>query len=308
MVDNEDKRTQLPQSFSLDDFVYERLLSNNANRKVIFVLGRCFNLPAIVILEKIAFTEEQFSGTDDKSTILKNSSLEKIMENDIYQNNFCRVDSDLNKLKATIIYPATEKHISKYTEQKIYVLKETPELYKSVTLPCLEKEQFNCDWVYNILEHRQEVDRIVIEDLSPDVGFMLLPDLKWDGVTDETMYVTAIIMNRSIKSIRDLRESHLPLLENIKSKCLAAIKDKYGVNSNEVRAYFHYQPSYYHLHVHFNYLKYDAPGIFCDKAHLLDTVIDNIKMVPNYYEKATLSFTVRENDKLYDAYKSIAEE
>jgi m7GpppX diphosphatase len=137
---------------------------------------------------------------------------------------------------------------------------------------------------------------------------MLLPDLKWDGVTAETMYVTAIVMNRRIKSIRDLRQSHLPLLENIKIQCLAAIKEKYGVNSNEVRAYFHYQPSYYHLHVHFNYLKYDAPGIFCDKAHLLDTVINNIKMVPNYYEKATLSFTVRENDKLYNAYMAIAEE
>lgn len=137
---------------------------------------------------------------------------------------------------------------------------------------------------------------------------MLLPDLKWDGVTTETMYVTAIVMNRNIKSIRDLRESHLPLLENIKTKCFKAIKDKFGVDSSEIRAYFHYQPSYYHLHIHFNYLRYDAPGIFCDKAHLLNSVIDNIKLMPNYYERATLSFVARENDKLYHAYQPVLNE
>ena len=53
------------------------------------------------------------------------------------------------------------------------------------------------------------------------------------------------------------------------------IKEKYGVPSKEIRAYFHYYPSYYHLHVHFNHVKYDVGGIHVGKAHLLSEVIDN---------------------------------
>lgn len=207
-------------------------------------------------------------------------------------------------MKATIVYPATEKHINKYLEQDFFVIRETPENYEKITLPFLEKEQFSVDWVYNVLDHKTEQDRIIIEDRDTVSGFMLLPDLKWDGLTRETLYCSAIVMDRTIKSIRDLRESHLPLLENIQEKSLKAIEEKFGIPPTQIRAYFHYQPSYYHLHVHFNYLKYDAPGIFCDKAHLLDAVIDNIKLMPNYYQKATLNFVARANDKLYAAYKN----
>ena len=184
------------------------------------------------------------------------------------------------------------------------MIRETPESYEKITLPFLEKEQFSVDWVYNVLEHKTEQDRIIIEDSDAVNGFMLLPDLKWDGLTRETLYCSAIVMDRTIKSIRDLRESHLPLLENIREKSLKAIEEKYDIPPSQIRAYFHYQPSYYHLHVHFNYLKYDAPGILCDKAHLLDAVIDNIKLMPNYYQKATLNFVARANDKLYAAYKN----
>jgi m7GpppX diphosphatase len=206
-------------------------------------------------------------------------------------------------LKASTIFPATEKHIIKYSEQDLFVLKETPELYEKITLKYIHNEQFPLDWLYNVLDHKKEQDRIIIEDLDPVNGFMFLPDLKWDGINKETLYCSAIVIDRTIKSIRDLREQHLPLLENIRSKCLKAIEEKFSIPPSQIRAYFHYQPSYYHLHVHFNYLKYDAPGIFCDKAHLLDTVIDNIKMMPNYYQKATLNFVARANDKLYKAFK-----
>ncbi|KAG5677637.1 hypothetical protein PVAND_007378 [Polypedilum vanderplanki] len=290
------------KEFDWDHFKYERILSNNSSRKVVFILGSCFEMPAIVILEKISFTQEQFTTENDKENFIRNSKLEKIFKNDIYENNYCIVDANLNKMKTTIIFPATEKHINKYTEQECFTFQETPELYEKITLPHITSEKFTVDWVYNVLEHKKEKDRIIIEDLDSEIGFMLLPDLKWDGETKETLYVTAIIMNRNIKSIRELRQKHLPLLENVKTKSLQAIKEKYGLDSTQVRAYFHYQPSYYHLHVHFNYLNYDSPGIYCDKAHLLDTVINNIKLMSNYYEKATLNFVVRKNDKLYSLF------
>lgn len=35
-------------------------------------------------------------------------------------------------------------------------------------------------WVYNILEKKAESERLVYEDPDPEVGFILLPDFKWD--------------------------------------------------------------------------------------------------------------------------------
>ena len=49
---------------------------------------------------------------------------------------------------------------------------------------------------------------------------------------------------------------------------------KYGVRPEELRIYLHYQPSYYHLHMHFLHIKCDAgAGMAAGKAHLLDDVI-----------------------------------
>ena len=39
-------------------------------------------------------------------------------------------------------------------------LTETPSLYETVTLPFIKNEKFSVDWVYNILEHKKETERI----------------------------------------------------------------------------------------------------------------------------------------------------
>jgi len=33
------------------------------------------------------------------------------------------------------------------------------------------------------LEHKKEVDKIAFEDEDPETGFVILPDMKWDGKT-----------------------------------------------------------------------------------------------------------------------------
>lgn len=158
-------------------------------------------------------------------------------------------------------------------------------------------------WVYNILDHKKEVDRIVFEDPDDEQGFVLLPDLKWDGKTPETLYCLAITRKRGIKSLRDLNGSHLELLKNVLKKGQTAILEKYGVNESQLRIYLHYQPTFYHLHVHFTFLKHDAPGIFCEKSHLLQTVINNIELLPDYYARATLPFVIREIDPMFEEFE-----
>lgn len=105
--------------------------------------------------------------------------------------------------------------------------------------------------------------------------------------------------------MRDLTSDHLELLKNIQEKGIQTIEEKYNINKSQLRVYVHYQPSFFHFHVHFTYLKFDAPGINCERSHLLSTIISNIELVRDYYQKATLSFTVRETDHLYEKYEEI---
>jgi m7GpppX diphosphatase len=83
--------------------------------------------------------------------------------------------------KANIVHPATQKHIDKYLSSPAHLVCETPALYHAVTLPCIRAEQFTLDWVYNVLEHKKEADRIIYENTDPNVGFILAPDFKWSG-------------------------------------------------------------------------------------------------------------------------------
>lgn len=58
------------------------------------------------------------------------------------------------------------------------------------------------------------------------------------------LYVVAIVQTRKLKSLRDLRPAHLPLLTRIRKQAEEATCAKYGVRKGELRMFFHYQPTY----------------------------------------------------------------
>lgn len=68
------------------------------------------------------------------------------------------------------------------------------------------------------MDGKSEQDRIVHDNKCEKEGFVLLPDLKWDGVTKETLYLLAIVRQRGILSLRELNGDHLPLLKRIRDE------------------------------------------------------------------------------------------
>jgi len=44
-------------------------------------------------------------------------------------------------------------------------------------------------------------------------------------------------------------------------------------------------------------------GINVEKAHLLSSIINNIEMQNNYYQKALLPFVIKQSDPLFDRYE-----
>lgn len=77
-----------------------------------------------------------------------------------------------------------------------------------------------------------------------------------------------------------------------------AILQRYQVRGDRLRVYLHYLPSYYHLHVHFTALGFEAPGSAVERAHLLAEVIENLECDPEHYQRRTLTFALRADDPL----------
>ncbi|XP_071109029.1 m7GpppX diphosphatase-like [Haliotis cracherodii] len=289
-----------PDSKSFKGFSIERVLREDQRTKFVCLEGKFKGNEdlAVVLLEKEHFPTQSLGRLLSNETTLKET-----LKNDIYSTYEATPPTDLSGFKTTLIYPATQKHVDKYSEQDHYIIRETPALYEKITLPCLESSNFSMKWVYNILDKKSEADRIVMEDPDPDSGFVLLPDMKWDGKDVDSLYLIAIVHRHGIKSLRDLGQQHLPLLKNILEKGTNTIQEKYSVAKSQLRVYFHYQPSYYHLHVHFTHLRFEAPGFDALRAHLLEDVIDNIETCNDFYQNKSLMFTVRENQQLYKDYK-----
>ena len=72
--------------------------------------------------------------------------------------------------------------------------------------------------MYNILDGKSEVERVVYNDPDPEIGFVLLPDLKWDQKELDNLYMLTVVRKRGILSLRELTAQHLPLLRNVLHK------------------------------------------------------------------------------------------
>ncbi|XP_077465430.1 m7GpppX diphosphatase-like [Stigmatopora argus] len=281
----------------LSGFQTITVLSDSAREKTIFVHGKLADQNAVVILEKTPITE------DALSEMFTSSTLELDLRNDIYSTYRLQASPHLNEIKATVVCPATEKHVKKYQRQESFLVEETADDYESITLPFIQKQSFSVQWVYNILEKKAESERIVFEDPDPKLGFVLLPDFKWDQKQLDNLYLIAIIHQRNIKSLRDLKFEHIPLLQNILQKGKEAILQRYNLPASKLRVYLHYQPSYYHLHVHFTKLGYDAPGCGVERAHLLTDVIQNLQSDSHFYKTRSISFPLRADDGLLSQFR-----
>ncbi|XP_073459369.1 m7GpppX diphosphatase [Aquarana catesbeiana] len=297
------KETSAGGEHPLPGFRLSAVLRESARDKTIFLHGKVngdgeATEDAVVIMERAPFQAESVSNL-----LGNNPAMTVQLKNDIYGVYHLSPPAELNDIKTTVIRPATEKHIKKYLHQEVYLIQEKGEDYKNITLPFIESQSFSIQWVYNILEKKAEADRIVYENSDPENGFLLLPDFKWNQKQVEDLYLIAISQKRGIKSLRDLTADHLPLLRNILQEGTEAILKRYKLQANQLRIFLHYQPSYYHLHVHFTALGHDAPGITVERAHLLSDVIQNLEMNSRYYETRTLTYALREDDALLKCFK-----
>ncbi|BGP56018.1 hypothetical protein JCM8202_005162 [Rhodotorula sphaerocarpa] len=302
----------------LETFVFERILSEDARAVLAYVLGSAkpagatAPVPCILKLEKTPYAPGEVEALTSSTAW---SRIDTVTANDIYSTSLAwfvpgRSTADV---QVSSICPATEKHIKKYSVQVSRLVRETPAVYEQVVKPYIDSIPPSAiSWVYNILDGTAEAENVLYRDDDPEQGFVLTPDLKWDQKTMSALYLLVLTQDRSIRSLRDLRSRHLPLLRNIREQCERAARERYGIDAGELRFFVHYQPTYYHFHVHIVHLSYVAfSGITVGQAHLLDDIIDTLELeleatqaggpapLQSWFERRTFTYSLGVEHPLY---------
>lgn len=108
--------------------------------------------------------------------------------------------------------------------------------------------------VDDILSGKSEAEKILHRAPSPEYGYVILPDMKWDLTTIPSLYLVAISASSAIRSLRDLRKVHLPMLRSIRTETIRLVKEKWALDGGALRLFVHYQPSYCqfaYFHIYF---------------------------------------------------------
>ena len=175
---------------------------------------------------------------------------------------------------------------------KITYITETYEEY----LNKLEKmDELNIIWIQKIIDNNAEQDKVIFRNED----FIIVRDWKFDiDYSDEKtshddgfkpifdfkdLHLLGIpVIN--VKSIRDIDKDHIPLLEQIKKEGIKACEEIFGLDKDQIKIYFHYPPSTYHLHIHFTWIGLNDLSTNFERAYDYDSVIKNIKLDNNYYK------------------------
>jgi m7GpppX diphosphatase len=209
--------------------------------------------------------------------IEKTMKNKKTMENDIYE-----------KYEATAIVDGELiicKDASQMKQRVKKLVREDYEMY----MQTLEKRDPKKDiWIYNIIDGISEQESILYRDDK----CMVFVNYFWDGKDVDKLQLLCMPTDRSLRTIRSLDVSHVPLLKHMRNITLDLIREKYGLEEGTIKMYFHYEPSTYHLHIHFVNTASCHLHSSVEYSHELNNVIFNLKMMPDYYKIALLNIRV----------------
>jgi len=198
------------------------------------------------------------------------------LKNDIYEKYEATALVD-----GEIIVCNDSNHIRRF-EKKI--IRESFEDYQK---NILKRDCKKDKWIYNIIDGISEQESILYRD---DLC-LVIPTYMWDGKNIDKLHILCIPTDITLRSIRSLNSSHISLLQHMKNKTVEIIEKKYNLDEHYLKMFFHYQPSAYHLHIHFvnisNLESCQRSSI--EYSHELNSVIFNLSICDDYYQRAILN-------------------
>lgn len=217
-------------------------------------------------------------------------------------------------------------HAADYT-----LMEETPGMHRKPSVVKFIKQEIvrpSKQWICNIIDGNQEREEVIMRTEE----FVLLPDTervnrywriqshvsspplvtsmlvanqgnsrKQPAHTRRMLNWLSIVHDRTLRTMRDLRGEHVPMLKRMLKQCMQTIESTTGIPQDQVMAYVHYPPSVYQLHVHFSF----PYGQHCHRdtyrVHSLPAIINNLEIDPDYYAKATLQLALYRQSLHYAA-------
>ena len=143
------------------------------------------------------------------------------------------------------------------------------------------------EWIYNIIDKVSEQDSIIYENND----IIMMPNLSWKNNNIKDLYLLVIFKDKNLYSVRTLNNKHIDMLERTRENIYNMLEIKYGLTKQNVMMYFHYKPSVWQLHLHvINIASQQIHNNKLPRSHLLNTVINNIKIKTDYYETVDLEY------------------
>jgi m7GpppX diphosphatase len=171
--------------------------------------------------------------------------------------------------------------ISKLSINTNIIIKETYDEYLDyIKSRDVDKDQ----WIYNIIDGIAEKSQILYKDEE----CIIIPDFKFDRSISK-LHILCMPIDKTIRCIRSLEQKHIELLKNMKEKTLKEIKTRYNLDECNLKIYIHYNPSTYHLHIHFINVNYTDCFSSVEYSHEIHSVMDNLSMNSCYYRKVKLN-------------------
>ena len=199
---------------------------------------------------------------------------EIVLKNDIYE-----------KYKATAEVEGELIICNDINQMRLFEKKIIRETYNDYLKYIKYRDPRKDQWIYNIINGTSEEESILYRDEL----CIIIPTYMWDVNNVEKMHLLCLPTDTTLRSIRSLTSSHIPLLEHMKRTTLHIIKQKYNIDEDYIKMFFHYEPSTYHLHIHFvNVAHHDARSSV-EYSHELNNVIFNLLICSDYYNIAVLN-------------------
>lgn len=214
----------------------------------------------------------------------KNINMQNISQVNLKSNN-----NDNYKFSARMELPMTVFAVgNKENAKDIFTgfTSETYEEYKANEQTRKDRQTKKDSWIYAIINKEKEQEDIKAED--DDI--IIMNGWNWDSnFPEETLRFLIIYKDTTLDTVRDLTADHIPMLKRNKETIEEYIKTTYPkVNLNRLRYYFHYSPTTYQLHMHVLVLSRLNTSPDMAYCHMLETVINNLTVFPDYYQKVDI--------------------
>uniref|UniRef100_A0A6C0IR60 HIT domain-containing protein n=1 Tax=viral metagenome TaxID=1070528 RepID=A0A6C0IR60_9ZZZZ len=202
-------------------------------------------------------------------------------------NKSCRIFKNdvFSKFETTLLVKGEYILCEDISKLKTYSKRITKESYQEYCEYIRKRGPSKDQWIYNIIRGTDEQDKVLYRNSL----CVVIPTYTWDTKNVDKLHMLVTPTDTSLRSIRDLNVSHINLLKHMKIIGLVCIEENYGLEECNLKMFFHYDPSTYHLHIHFINVNYIECFSSIEYSHDLDLVIFNLGIDTDYYKKVLLN-------------------